>query len=80
MKTQIGTASSADFEEGTWTFDMPTNFRVCAGKFAIIPEKQYNEALNNIETMVYNFPKNAEFMHMKDVLESIIKNISHEKP
>lgn len=45
IKTQIGTAITADFSEKTWTFEMPSGFSVAAGKFAIVPKENYNAAL-----------------------------------
>jgi len=38
---QIGIADSADFENGTWTFSMGADFRVTAGRYAILPEREY---------------------------------------
>ena len=34
-----------DFEESTWTFRMPEDFKLTAGKFAIVPEKEYEKLL-----------------------------------
>ena len=51
IKTQIGTSVTADFEESTWTFEMPEDFTMSAGKFAILPVDKYNaliEALHEI--------------------------------
>lgn len=46
-KIQIGTSASADFEEGTWTFEMQEGFRVTAGEFAIV-SIQYIDQLNKV--------------------------------
>lgn len=43
--TQFGIAASADFEEMTWTFKMPENFKVWAGEFAIVDKLVYDELL-----------------------------------
>lgn len=49
LGVQFGAADSADFELGTWTFDMKgsENWQVTAGEFAIMPKDHYraNEAL-----------------------------------
>lgn len=37
LDIQIGESSTADFEENTWTFEMPEDYHVQAGKFAIVP-------------------------------------------
>jgi len=46
LKTQFGTAVTADFEESTWTFEMPENYEVSAGEFAIVPKEKYEQLLN----------------------------------
>lgn len=38
---QFGTADSADFESGTWTFQMEGGYRVTAGRHAIMPAHEY---------------------------------------
>lgn len=43
LSTQFGTALIADFEECTWTFEMPESYEVSAGEFAIIPKEKYNK-------------------------------------
>jgi hypothetical protein len=43
MKIQTGVSATANFEENTWTFEMPEDFSVCAGKFAIVPIDEYNK-------------------------------------
>ena len=46
LKTQFGTAATADFDESTWTFEMSENYEVSAGEFAIIPREKYELLLN----------------------------------
>lgn len=43
LGVQFGNAAAADFEMGTWTFDMAgaANWKVAAGEFAIIPADEY---------------------------------------
>ena len=45
LKTQFGTAITADFEELTWTFEMPKEYEVSAGKFAIVPKEKYDKLI-----------------------------------
>lgn len=45
VKTQIGTSFTADFEDITWSFKMPEDFKVWSGEFAIIDRPVYNELL-----------------------------------
>lgn len=45
VKTQIGISHSADFEENTWTFEMPKGFEVIAGDFVIVPKEKYDELI-----------------------------------
>jgi hypothetical protein len=49
VATQFGTAASADFEERTWTFEMPENFKVWAGEFAIVDKMVYDELLEALK-------------------------------
>jgi hypothetical protein len=42
MNTQFGESLDADFQENTWTFEMPVPFSVCAGEFAIVPRAEYD--------------------------------------
>jgi len=44
MNTQFGESLTGDFEERTWTFEMPEDFTVKSGEFAIVPKAEY-EAL-----------------------------------
>lgn len=44
-KVQFATADSADFEANTWTFEMEGNYRVAAGRYAILPEQEYKRLL-----------------------------------
>lgn len=71
-RTQLGVSATADFEDNTWTFEMPESFTVTAGTFAIVPVEQFNAALNNLETIIANFPLDAGMQSMKDNLISII--------
>ncbi len=45
MITQIGESLMGDFEENTWTFEMKGDYKVSAGKFAIVPIEEYNRLI-----------------------------------
>ena len=47
MKTQIGTATTGDFEDNTMTFEIEGDMTLCAGKYAIVPIEEYNRLVNN---------------------------------
>lgn len=46
LKTQFGTAVTADFDQLTWTFEMSDDYKVPAGEFAILPREKYELLLN----------------------------------
>jgi hypothetical protein len=52
VSTQFGTAATADFEEMTWTFQMPENFKVWAGEFAIVDKKVYDQLLESFTEII----------------------------
>ena len=51
VATQFGTAYGADFEENTWTFLMPNDFKVWAGEFAIVDKTIYEKMLSVLKTI-----------------------------
>lgn len=83
LKTQIGESLTGDFEENTWTFEMPKDFKVTAGMFAIIPEDKFERlltALKGIRNSMNAHPDcepNSEFEDMvtrcDDVLNEILE-------
>lgn len=77
-KTQLGESASANFEENTWTFEMPEDFIVTAGTFAIVPVRQYYQAVNNLQTIIANFPSYVDIQDMKDNLIGILNSLDHE--
>ena len=71
LKTQIGEALTADFEENTWTFEMPEDFIVTAGEFAIIPKDKYDDlitALKGIRNSMNCHPDCEENSEFKDMV------------
>lgn len=45
LNTQFGISFDANFDENTWSFEMPNDFHVTAGKFAILPKQKYQDLL-----------------------------------
>ena len=45
MSTQFGESLTGDFEERTWTFEMPEDFTIKAGEFAIVPKAEYESMI-----------------------------------
>jgi len=41
--TQIGKSITCDFQENTWTFEMPKKFAFTGGKFAIVPTEEFEK-------------------------------------
>ena len=83
IKTQIGTSVTADFEESSWTFEMPEDFTMSAGKFAILPVDKYNdliEALHEISKGegAYNEDRlehaNNTIENMKSIANETLEN------
>lgn len=81
LKTQFGKASSADFEEQTWTFEMKEGFKVTAGDFAIIPKQKYDfllTALKGIRNSMNVHPdceENSEFADMVSRCDEALSDI-----
>ena len=50
IKTQFGLSATADFEESTWTFQMPENekYSVAAGEFAIVDKRLYDQLILSV--------------------------------
>lgn len=81
LKTQLGDALGADFEENTWTFEMRGEFNVSAGIFAIIPEEKYHKlltALRGIRNSVNVHPDceaDSEFESMVSRCDDILNEL-----
>jgi len=50
--TQTGKSATCDFEEKTWVFEMDSDFKVIAGKFAIIPKENYDSLITAYVGMI----------------------------
>lgn len=81
ITTQFGESLMADFEENTWTFELPEGFKVKAGSFAIVPEDQYEKlitALRGIRNSVNVHPDcepDSEFETMVSRCDEILKQL-----
>lgn len=81
LKTQFGTAITADFEENTWTFEMNENFNVTAGEFAILPKEKYETllvALKGIRNSMNVHPdceENSEFEDMVSRCDDALSDV-----
>ena len=62
----IAVSAEADFEAGTWTFEPVTEFRVGAGRFAIIRESDYLQRERENATL-----RAALEAHGKEAVKSI---------
>jgi hypothetical protein len=51
VETQFGKSSSGDFEECSWTFQMPVSFRLWAGDFAIVDKILYDQLIKSVEDL-----------------------------
>lgn len=59
LEPQIGKSVGADFEDMTWTFEMPKKFSIRAGEFVIIPKEDY-APLPVITEEKYTLPTDEE--------------------
>jgi len=72
MKTQIGIAEGANFEDKTLTFEMEGEFYASAGRFAIMPSDSYFSLRANLSQCFDELSKSAEFAHIKDTLNTCL--------
>lgn len=83
-KTLLADSHSADFEEGTWTFEPQEEFSVVAGTFAIMPEPQYEKlltALRGIRNSMSAHPDyepDSEFEDMVSRVDDVLSEIGEE--
>jgi len=68
VKTQFAISESADFENSTWTFEMPENHIVCAGEFAIVDRTLYNNLMQSAEDLsAYCQKCGVDFVHLAKI-------------
>ena len=79
LKTQIGDSLTGDFEENTWTFEMPETFKVTAGEFAIIPKEKYNTAVQTVKNIMeseQNFEENTfDLIRLRMALRTVLSSL-----
>lgn len=51
IPTQFGQSATCDFEDLTWTFQMPETFRVVSGDFAIVDKILYDQLMQSCEDL-----------------------------
>ena len=74
LKTQFGTAVTADFEETAWTFEMPLGYKVTGGEFAILPKDKYDAllvALKGIRNSMEAHPDCVEDSEFNDMVKRV---------
>lgn len=72
--TQIGQSITCDFQENTWTFEMPKKFAWTGGKFAIVPNEDFEEMKNDIvklRKLLYQVEVFMEQENMNDEFDGI---------
>lgn len=71
VKTQFGVSATADFEEMLWSFQMPENFRLVSGDFAIVDMENYNELLSILKDCKGYFLRNDKSVFEQSVFSRI---------
>jgi len=72
MRTvQFAESLTADFEENTWTFEMPEDFRVTAGKFAIVPIEQYDPMVKLMRRVSSGMPIEIKSREEQDLYNEL---------
>lgn len=68
VKTQFGISATADFEDNTWTFEMPPVYAVSAGEFAIVPKEYFDQIVTDIEAIkeAVMISRRADLAHVID--------------
>lgn len=78
MTTQFGESLTGDFEEKTWTFEMPEDFTLKAGEFAIVPKAEYEamvEFMNQLKPSDSNQVKKYLIQIKDDFFNRMISEI-----
>lgn len=75
MKTQIGISEGANFEENTWTFQMPEGFVVKAGEFSIVPSQTICDILSKANRVLDAIGNNADLQFVKDDMRFILDEL-----
>lgn len=51
IKTQFGISATADFEDLTWTFQMPEKYTIITSEFAIVDKVLYDQLMQTVEDL-----------------------------
>ena len=80
-KTILADSHSADFQEGTWTFEPQEEFTLIGGVFAIIPEPQYQKLLTAVRGIRNSmaahpdYEPDSEFYDMVSRVDEILTDL-----
>ena len=74
IETQFGISSEADFENYTWTFQMPKKYSVAAGEFALVDKILYDQLIDSLEQIINTSTDAPEAMRViaNKALKSLI--------
>jgi len=75
-KTQFGESATADFENGTWTFEMEKGMQIVSGKFAIVDRQVYDELLQALKEELEQLEEwngNGNYSNRIDKIKTLIK-------
>lgn len=68
LPPQIGMSIGADFEEMTWTFEMPSDFKMTAGRFIITPYDTITLTHSQLQQLLKNILKHEREDYTMDGL------------
>ena len=74
IPTQFGISATADFEENTWTFEMPETYSVVAGEFAIVDKNLYDQLMQTAELLALHCQElNIESVYLSNLAVTVKK-------
>ena len=79
LKAQFGTADDANFKKCIWSFKMPSDYKVSAGNFAILPQDKYQELIKSIERLCFSVRVHPDYQQgseFEDMVSSVEKAIN----
>lgn len=79
IKTQFGISATADFEELTWTFQMPEKYSVVAGEFALVDKILYDQLMQTCEDLAIHCSEHefaSIYLSNLNVILKILQGVS----
>lgn len=74
IHTQFGVSATSDFEENTWTFEMPEKYSVVAGEFALVDKILYDQLMQSVEDLAIHCQElDMESVFLSNVLVTVKK-------